>query len=363
MTIEEFRREVRSWLAENVPAVLAKGARDDVDVRREWDHRLFTGGLAGLSWPVSHGGRGLSAREEFVFAEESALAGAPEGYGRVGRLLTGPLLMKHGSAGQVERYLPPILSGTEIWCQGFSEPEAGSDLANVRTTATRSGTGYRINGQKIWTSFAQHADFCLLLARTSPDAPRHRNLGMFLLDMDQPGVEVRPIRQITGGSRFCELYLTDALVPERNRIGGEFDGWRMAMAVLSEERGPVDAITRYVSFVYCVRLLEQCCALASSDGVRGATEELRTRVELVRWHALRSLEPDAQDGKEVMMTGKLMWSRLWQDLAAYGLARGCPEHEGFWRHEYLESRGGTIFSGTSQIQRNLIAERLLGLPR
>ncbi|GHF34943.1 alkylation response protein AidB-like acyl-CoA dehydrogenase [Amycolatopsis bartoniae] len=351
----DFRAEVKKWLAENVPADLD---REDVTVRRDWDRKLYEAGYAGLSWPTQHGGRGLGPREEFVFHEEAALAGAPEGYGRVGRLLTGPLLMKHGTDEQMSRFLPPILSGEEIWCQGFSEPEAGSDLANIKTTATREGDEYRINGHKIWTSFGDNADLCLLLARTSPTERRHHNLGMFLLDMRQPGVEVRPIRQITGGSRFSELYFTDAVVHERSRVGGEHDGWKMAMAVLTEERGPADAITRYVSYVGGVQRLERCCAPEDPR-----VSELRTRVELIRWHALRALEPGEPRKAEVNAVFKLLWSQTWQDLAGFGVSLSCPEHEDYWRHQYLESRGATIYSGTSQIQRNMIGERLLGLPR
>ncbi|WP_028927671.1 acyl-CoA dehydrogenase family protein [Pseudonocardia acaciae] len=358
--LDGFRAEVRAFLAENVPSVRA-AHRDEVAMRRDWDRRLHAAGLAGLSWPAEHGGRGLGARAEFVYHEEAALAGAPEGYGRVGRLLTGPLLIRHGTAGQVERFLPPILSGAEVWCQGFSEPEAGSDLANVRTLAVRDGEEYRVTGQKTWTSFAQHADFCLLLARTCADAPRHRNLGMFLLDMRQPGVQVRPIRQISGASRFCELFLTEAVVPCRNRVGAEGDGWRMALSVLTEERGPADAITRYVSFAALVGLLRECCARAGGPEL----ERLHIRVELIRWHALRALEAsaDGAEAREIASVFKLMWSHTWQELAGYGVSLSCPEHDDRWRTEYLDSRAGTIFSGTSEVQRNLVAERLLGLPR
>ncbi|WP_199435423.1 acyl-CoA dehydrogenase family protein [Qaidamihabitans albus] len=360
-TGEVFRAAVREWLSAAV-AGLAEGALDDVTVRREWDRKLYDAGLAGLTWPVEFGGRGLSVLEEYVFHEEAARAGAPEGYGRIGRILAGPLLIKHGSPEQRQRYLQPILSGDEVWCQGFSEPGAGSDLANVGTRAERAGELYRISGQKIWTSFADHANRCLLLARTSARAPRHRNLGMFLLDMRQPGVDVRPITRITGDTTFSEVHFDGAVVHERDLVGGETGGWRMAMAVLSDERGPIEAITRYTAMSRAAAVLRECCASGSCDP---ELDEVCARVETVRWHSMRSLG-NALAGIEDRAAGsvsKLMWSHTWQALTAYGLGLGCPAHELMWQRQYLESRAATIFSGSTQIQRNVIAERVLGLPR
>jgi alkylation response protein AidB-like acyl-CoA dehydrogenase len=356
----DFRQLVRSWFTRTMQE-LAGADLDSVDVRRDWDRRLYAAGLAGLTWPVEYGGQGMTPLEEYVFHEEAALAGAPEGNGRIGRILTGPLLIMHGTREQQERFLEPILRGDEIWCQGFSEPGAGSDLAGVSTRALPDGEAYRIHGQKIWTSFADQADRCLLLARTDESAGRHRGLAMFLLDMRQPGVEVRPVRRITGDSTFSEVYLDGPLARRAELVGGATDGWAMAMAVLTDERGPVESITRYMNMSRVVTLLHECCAPAGTPGV----EEITARVELVHWHALRTLEnllagtPDpAVDG-----TSKLLWSHTWQDLAAFGMRLGCPDHAATWEHQYLESRAASIFSGSSQIQRTIVGERVLGLPR
>lgn len=358
---DEFRLAVRTWLARAVQD-LENSSVDDIAVRTAWDKQLFEAGLAGLTWPTKYGGQGLSLLEEYIFHEESARTGAPEGNSRIGRILTGPLLIKHGSAEQQERYLEPMLQGREVWCQGFSEPSAGSDLANIKTRAERVGDSYRVSGQKIWTSFADQADFCLLLARTSADAPRHRNLGMFLLDMNQDGVEVRPIKRITGDSTFSEVYFDGAAVHERDRVGGETDGWKMAMAVLTDERGPIEAITRYMNMTRGTTLLRGCCAAHQSDP---QLDEVYARVETIHWHAMRSLENTLAGvlDRNVDSVSKLMWSHTWQDLASYGLSLGCPAHEEFWQRQYMESRAATIFSGSTQIQRNIVAERTLGLPR
>lgn len=357
---DNFRRLVRDWFTSTM-AELAGADLDSVDVRRDWDRRLHAAGLAGLTWPVEYGGQGMTPLEEYIFHEEAALAGAPEGNGRIGRILAGPLLIKHGTPAQQERFLEPILRGDEIWCQGFSEPGAGSDLAGVSTRATEDGDDFRIHGQKVWTSFADQANRCLLLARTDETVGRHHGLGMFLMDMDQPGVEVRPIRRITGDSTFSEVYLDGALARRAELVGGPTDGWAMAMAVLTDERGPVESITRYMNMSRVVTLLHDCCAPAGTPGV----EEIAARVELVHWHALRTLEnllagtPDsAVDG-----TAKLLWSHTWQDLATFGLRLGCPDHAATWERQYLESRAASIFSGSSQVQRNIIGERVLGLPR
>jgi alkylation response protein AidB-like acyl-CoA dehydrogenase len=356
----DFRQLVRSWLSRTMQE-LAGADLDSVEVRSDWDRRLYAAGLAGLTWPVEHGGQGMTPLEEYVFHEEAARAGAPEGNGRIGRILTGPLLIKHGTHEQQERFLEPILRGDEIWCQGFSEPGAGSDLAGVSTRALPDGDDYRIHGQKIWISFADQADRCLLLARTDESAGRHRGLAMFLLDMHQPGVEVRPIRRTTGDSTFSEVYFDGAFARRVQLVGGPTDGWAMAMAVLTDERGPVESITRYMNMSRVVTLLRECCAPEGTPGL----EEVVARVELVRWHALRTLEnllagtPDpAVDG-----TAKLLWSHTWQDLAAFGIRLGCPDHAGTWEHQYLESRAASIFSGSSQIQRTIVGERVLGLPR
>lgn len=362
-----FREQTRDWLEKNVPAEwsYAKVNLDDdsvISIRRDWDAKLYEAGLAGLSWPAEYGGRGLSVLEEVIFNEECARAQAPEGLGRIGRLLTGPTLIARGNDDQKQRYLPGIISGREIWCQGFSEPNAGSDLANVGTRAVRDGSGYRISGQKIWTSFAHYADRCLLLAKTVPDGRKHHNLGMFLVDMHQPGIDVSSIQQISGAREFNEVHFDGAWVGESDRVGGEDQGWQVAMTVLGNERGSVEAINRYVAIKAIVGILRSCCA---SDADRTTIEDAAARVELVRWHIVRSVENEinGRDGAALASILKVTWSELWQRIAALGVAANCTRHRDLWRHEYLSSRAATIYSGSSEIQRNIIAERILGLPK
>ncbi|MQA87231.1 MAG: acyl-CoA dehydrogenase [Streptosporangiales bacterium] len=369
-----FRERLRTWLAGNVPEAWRRAGGEDltddevVEVRREWDRRLFAAGYAGVTWPVEFGGRGFGPVEEYVFYEECARAGAPEGLGRVGRLLAGPTLIAHGTDEQRARYLRPILSGEEIWCQGFSEPGAGSDLAAVRTRAGRDGAVYRVSGQKTWTSFAHYADWCLLLALTGPAELRHRNLSMLIVDMHAPGVTVRPIRQISGRSEFNEVFFDDVEVPVANRIGAEDDGWRVAMTVLTNERGMAEAANRYVDLMADSRQLLECAGHRPSrigGDTLGGVEVYADRVEALRWQVMRAVEKSARGGDwfPSMAVLKLYWSELMQDMASAGLGLGCAEHASWWRRRYLESRATTIYSGTSEIQRNIIAERVLGLPK
>jgi alkylation response protein AidB-like acyl-CoA dehydrogenase len=364
---EAFRTRTREWLSEHVPAEWSY-ARVDLDeetvirIRREWDATLYEAGLAGLSWPVEYGGRGMSPLEVVIFNEECARAGAPEGLGRIGRLLTGPTLIARGSDDQKRRYLPGIISGEEIWCQGFSEPGAGSDLANVGTRAVREGSGYRIGGQKIWTSFAHYADRCLLLAKTDPAARRHHNLSMFLLDMRQPGIEISAIQQMSGAHDFNEVAFDNVWVADADRVGAENEGWQVAMTVLGNERGSVEAINRYVEIKAVADLLRECCG---READRTAIADAEAHVELVRRHVIRTVETEVNggDGAALASILKVTWSELWQRVAALGVAGGCAEHRDRWRHEFLDSRAATIYSGSSEIQRNIIAERVLGLPK
>jgi alkylation response protein AidB-like acyl-CoA dehydrogenase len=365
---EAFRERTRAWLSEHVPAEW-NDARMELDedrqvqIRRDWDHTLYEAGLAGLSWPTEYGGCGLSTLEIVIFNEECARAGAPEGLGRIGRLLTGPTLIAAGSDEQQRRYLPGIISGTETWCQGFSEPEAGSDLANVSTRAVRDGSGYRISGQKIWTSFAHYADRCLMLAKTSPEGRRHHNLSMFLVDMNQPGIDISSIEQISGARDFNEVRFDGVYVDDADLVGEENEGWRVAMTVLGNERGAVEAINRYIEIKAIIDLLQDCCG---RDADTTAIAAAAARVELVRRHVIRTVETEVNggDGADALSSIlKVTWSELWQQITDLGLAGGCAEHRDRWRHEFLDSRAATIYSGTSEIQRNIIAERVLGLPK
>lgn len=363
-----FAGEARAWLTENVPTrwVTERGAlgEDEVtEIRMQWDRQLYEGGYAGLSIPVEFGGRGLGLADEVLFGELAAEAHAPDGYGRIGKILTAPTLIARGTDEQRGRYLEPILSGKEIWCQGFSEPGAGSDLAAVSSFARPKGDGYVITGQKVWTSFATHADKCLFLAKTSDDAPRYRNLSMFLLDMKQPGIEIRPIKQISSASHFAEVFLDEAFVSTADRVGDEGDGWSVAMTVLGSERGGIEAISRYVEMRSDVDLLMSCCAKAH-DRLDEA-QEFETRLELVRWQVLKALSREEDEVAFTAATGvlKLLWSELWQEMTRMGIDSMCPAHRDHWRYQYLESRSATIYAGASEVQRNIIGDRILGLPR
>ncbi|WP_214104745.1 acyl-CoA dehydrogenase family protein [Acrocarpospora catenulata] len=363
-----FASEASAWLADNVPRRWVERRsslveEEVVQIRMDWDRRLYAGGWAGLSLPVEYGGRGLGLAEEVLFGELAARAHAPDGYGRIGRILTAPTLIARGTDWQRSRYLQKILSGTEFWCQGFSEPSAGSDLAAVKALARRVEGGYRVTGQKIWTSFAFHADKCLFLARTDETAPRYRNLTMLLMDMRQPGIEIRPIRQISGGSEFAEVFVDDAFVAEEDRLGAEGEGWSVAMTVLNSERGGVEAVSRYVEMRTDIDLLLGCCAKLA-DRIPEA-EEFETRLELVRWQVRKAITREGDERAFTSATGvlKVFWSELWQEMTRMGLDSMCPVHRDHWNLAYLDSRATTIYAGSSEVQRNIIGDRILGLPR
>lgn len=365
---EAFVQSAREWLADNVPERWRqnRGALDEHEsdeIRHEWDRELYRGGFAGLSLPKEFGGQGLGVVEEVLFSDLAARAKAPDGLGRIGRILAAPTLVRHGTEEQLERLLPPTLRGDMIWCQGFSEPSAGSDLAGVTTRAERTEGGYLISGRKTWTSFAKHADRCLLLARSDPNAPRHKNLTMFLLDMRQPGVSISPLKQASGASHFAEVTFDNVFVDESDRVAQEGDGWRVAMTVLQNERGGVEASSRYVEIRADIDLLaEQLC---DQPEYRLVLEDLETRLELIRWQVLKTIDYDADSAEFVRSASvlKLQWSELWQEVTSVGIATMTPSTEAHWRFQYLETRAASIYSGTSEIQRNIISERVLGLPK
>jgi alkylation response protein AidB-like acyl-CoA dehydrogenase len=266
---EEFRAQLRAWLDATLPQLAPPPPRDDWDARRKWDtdwqRRLFDAGYAGLHWPAEYGGRGASPTEQLIFYEETARARAPYvGVNFVGTLHAGPTLIEEGTDAQKAAHLPRILRGEEVWCQGFSEPNAGSDLASLRTRATRDGDDYVVNGQKIWCSFGQVADVGELLVRTDPDAPKHKGISWLILPMDLPGIEIRPIKTVLGSSEFCEVFLTDVRVPVANRVGAENDGWRVTNVTLKYERG-----TAFVSeLVDAMRLCEDLAPYVRDPATR-----------------------------------------------------------------------------------------------
>jgi alkylation response protein AidB-like acyl-CoA dehydrogenase len=369
-TEEVFRDELRAWLAANHPGA----APDDEDAAHEWrrdfQRRLAAGGWAAVHWPEEFGGRGATLTESAIFFEELGRAGAPLPGNFLGLLLAGPAIMTHGTAAQRERFLAPIVSADEIWCQGFSEPEAGSDLAAVKTRARLDGDEWVITGQKVWTSVAQYARWCMLLARTDPDVPKHKGLTYFLLDMEQEGVTVRPLRQITGDSEFNELFLDEARVRADNVLGGVGNGWRVALTTLLNERAGIP----FFLLITLRRLLDDLVAEAEARGllddaaVADRLGQLHLRTEVLRLTAYRGLtstEARGEPGPEGALA-KWMWSETNQqvtELAVELLGPDALAAEGRWSFELLRARGNSIEGGTTEILKNILAERILGLPK
>lgn len=364
----EFRAAAAQWLAASVPQEWrdnrgALNEDEETRLRGLWDRILFEGGYAGLSLPREYGGQGLTLEEEVVFHELAAREQAPDGLGRIGKILTAPTLITHGTEYQKATYLPKIFSGEHVWCQGFSEPGAGSDLASVKTNARKVEGGFLIKGKKTWTSFGRHAHRCLLLAETDSSAPRYKNLSLFLVDMKQPGITVDPIKQISGSAHFAETQFDDAFVSDDDIVGAPGDGWRVAMTILENERGIVEAITRYVEIRADIDLLESCCV--TSDRLVDRVLELDARAEVMKWQVAKSVasEDDAKEFARSSMVLKVWWSELWQEVTSLAASVTCEQHRDHWRHQYLESRSASIYSGTNEIQRNIIAERVLRLPK
>lgn len=385
-----FRMELREWLADALPkgwgeTVFEPEDEDDRYMfRRDFERKLASGGWSGINWPVEYGGRGATLVERAIFAEEMARARAPESLNIIGQNLAGPTILHFGTEEQKKRFLPKIISSEEIWAQGFSEPNAGSDLASVRTRAERKGDKFIVNGQKIWTSFAQYSQWCFALVRTDPDAPKHKGISFLLIDMNSPGVSIRPLRQISGESEFNETFFDDVEVPVENLVGEINDGWRIAMTTLAYERGPEDCLARQIRFKRELdKLIDVSAEMPMDDGVVSddpcVQEDLGraiVEVDAMRLVALRSFSRflnGEERGPDASII-KLYWSHAAQSmnekavdiLGAPGLLDGSdPEAvaRGAFGMSYLQSKAFTIYSGSSEIQRNIIGERLLGLPR
>src|SRR5947209_432973 len=381
---EALRAEVREWLSANLPWEYGVGLPprfDDLDSEvaflREWQGKLAAGGWVGVAWPEELGGRGLGPAEHFVVQEELARARAPELVGRIGVNLAGPTLLAHGTPSQKERWLSKILSATELWCQLFSEPGAGSDLASVSTRADAVEGGWLLNGQKVWTSYAQFADWGVCLARTDSDAPKHKGISYLVVDMQASGVEVRPLVQVTGEAEFNEVFLTDVFVPSDQLVGGLNEGWRVANATLSHERG-----INPRQLVIHLQLLDELLRLASKTGawddwrLRQRLAEAFVEVKLFQLHNWRTLSR-VQKGLEPGPEGsavKLYWSEMSKrphdtGMAVLGPAAPLWRHpsdnpgDGTWQRSWLYYQSSSIFAGTNEIQRNIVGERVLGLPR
>ncbi|MCE0509925.1 acyl-CoA dehydrogenase family protein [Microbacterium sp. KKR3/1] len=375
---ERFRAEIRGWLDENLTGRFAdlrgRGGsgreHEDFEARLEWNRHMASAGWTCVAWPVEHGGRGLSIAQQVIFHEEYARADAPARVNHLGEELLGPTLIAHGTAEQQARFLPGIVAVEELWCQGYSEPGAGSDLAAVSTKAQRVGDEWSITGQKVWTSLAQHADWCFVIARTEPGSTRHQGLSYLLVPMDQPGVEVRPILQLTATSEFNEVFFDDARTAADLVVGGEGNGFKVAMATLGFERG-VSTLAQQIAFR---RELDAVIDLATRTGaiddavLRDRLVRARMDLEVIRQHALRALGGEQGDGASVT---KLLWSNWHRSLGELAmeiagpasLLVGADYALDDLQTLFLFSRSDTIYGGSDEIQRNVIAERMLGLPR
>jgi alkylation response protein AidB-like acyl-CoA dehydrogenase len=381
---QDFRAEVREWLEANLSGEFAhlrgKGGpgreHEAFEDRVAWDRHLAAAGWTCLGWPREHGGRGLPLLQQVIFHEEYAKADAPARVSHIGEELLGPTLIAFGTEEQQRRFLPGIRNVEELWCQGYSEPGAGSDLAAVATKARRDGDTWVVDGQKVWTSLAHVADWCFLIARTEPGSSRHHGLSYLLVPMRQDGVEVRPIEQLTGGSEFNEVFFSGARTAADLVVGEPGEGWRVAMGTLGFERG-VSTIGQQVGFG---RELEGIVAMARDNGaiddpvVRDRIVRARMGLEVMRLHALRTLagHQTGSTGPEASVS-KLVWANWHRDLGELAMqvagasslttAPGSSYDLDGWQRLFLFSRADTIYGGSNEVQRNIISERVLGLPR
>jgi alkylation response protein AidB-like acyl-CoA dehydrogenase len=384
-----FRDEVRAWFAANVPKDWVKRRDEEesmqgrFDYLRAWQRKLYDAGWAGISWPKDFGGRGAPVMEQVIFIEEMARAEAPPMANVIALGLVGPTIIAFGTPEQKKRYLAKMLSAEEIWCQGFSEPNAGSDLAALSTTGVLDGDHFVVNGQKCWTSYAWAADWCELIVRTDPTVPKHKGLTALLVDMHSPGVEVRGLKQMSGESEFGEIFFRDVRVPVENVVGKVNEGWGVAMGTLMHERGTFGAALQvnyrrnFNRLVEIAKHIDRNGKPASEDPViRQKLAQCYAEIEVMRLNQLRPfsrINETGVPGPEGSIQ-KIFWSELNQRfqqvamevLGPYGqLAHGSPDafDEGQWAYGYLRSRGNTIEAGTSEIQRNIIGHFVLGLPK
>jgi alkylation response protein AidB-like acyl-CoA dehydrogenase len=376
----EFRDELRSWLADHAPPTVALAATPaEAAVLREWQGTLHAGRWVGINWPTEYGGRGASLAQVAVYNEELARADAPPLLGRAGITLVGPTLMAHGTDEQRARWMPRILSGEDVWCQLFSEPDAGSDLASLTTRAEKRGDTYVVTGQKVWSSYARFADWGIALVRTDPDAPSHKGVSMLAVPMTADGVEIRPLRQITGESEFSEVFFDEVEIPAEQLIGPEHQGWQVANTTLANERGASFIWREQVLHEVAIDRLTKACAcrgLLADPLVRQRLARSWIDVELLRLHNQRTLARLTR-GEEIGAESslvKLFWAGMSQRFSETAVALLGPgallladdEHAldgGRWLLGLLASRANSIMGGTSEIQRNIIGERLLDLPR
>jgi alkylation response protein AidB-like acyl-CoA dehydrogenase len=379
-----LQEEVRAFLARDrlLPANLPRALDDRMEVLRDWQAACYDAGYVGRAWPSEFGGGGRPPVEQIIVDQELAAAGAPEFVNVVGLDVLGPSLLRFGDDRQRRRHIPPILSAEEIWCQGFSEPEAGSDLASLRTRAVEQEDDFVVSGQKTWVSWGQYARWCGVLARTDETGPRHRGISMLIVDMRSPGVEVRPMTQITGHAEFCELFLDEVVVPKENLLGGRGDGWKIAMHTLGHERGTA-ALPRQVKLrTWLDRLVDVAARrelhgqpVSADPQAQVALARAFIGIEVLRHHAYRTVGEFLNGGAvgPDSSSVKLLMADAEQRLAATALdvlgptlqyadqAQGAEND--FWYETYLYSRAASVYGGTQQIQRNIIADRILALPQ
>ncbi len=371
----QLQDEVRAFLAEHCPDPDDIPHRLDARIAylRRWQARCYEAGYVGRAWPAEFGGGGRPTAEQIVVDQELAAAGAPELVSIVGLDVLGPAILAFGNDEQRRRYVRPILSAEEIWCQGFSEPEAGSDLASLRTQAVENEDGWVLNGQKTWISWGQFARWCGVLARTDPDLPKHKGISLFVVDMESPGVDVRPMEQITGHAEFSELFLEDVVVPRENMLGEPGQGWAIAMHVVAHERGTA-ALPRQVTLRTWFDRLVGDAAQATRDGaplladesVQAALAQALIEIEVLRHHASRTMSSFLNGGAVGPESSgvKLLMAQAEQTLGTTALdVLGQAAAGEFWHERYLYSRAASVYGGTQQIQRGIIADRILALPK
>ena len=387
MQDEAFRAELRAWLTAHITDAFREQRtmtfQEKVAVRRAWQKTLFESGWIGIGWPKEYGGRGANLVQESIYNEEMARAQAPLAANVIGLNMAGPTLLAVGTPEQKTRYLPKILSAEEIWCQGFSEPNAGSDVASFQTRAVREGDHFVVNGQKVWTSYGYVADFCILLVRTDFEVPKHKGLSYLIVDMRSPGVSTKPLVQMTGEAEFAELFFDDVRVPVENLVGSLNQGWMVALTTLMHERGTL-SFSIIVTFEQRLQALIELSRRSTLHGapaledpqVRQRLARLYTDVKTFKLNTMRQVATLGQGhlpGPEGSLL-KLHWSELNQRLVELAFELEGPysslapdsvdaPFEGRWQYEYLRARGNTIEAGTSEVQRNIVAERVLGLPR
>lgn len=376
--LEAYRHEARAWLEQAAKPVLSLDYDENFPLLKAWQKTLYEAGYVGIAWPTAYGGQGLSKRHALVFAEELARARAPQPGGSIGLEVVGPTILAYGTEEQRRTLLPPLLSGEQTWCQGFSEPEAGSDLAGLRTKAVRDGDHLEISGQKIWTSYATHADWCAVLARTDPDAPRHKGISYVLVDMRSPGIEVRPIVQMTGDAEFNEVFFDDVRVPVSNVLGDFGDGWKLAMDTLGHERGGY-ALRRgaeneaaFRDLVHALRAAQRADDAPTARAIGRLLVQLRAFEAQGRATAERQRTGDVPspldsvDKLSLSETEQLLYAtavdalgsqRIAADATPFGLSAER------WMKGLMYARAASVYGGSREIQRTLVAERLLMLPR